>query len=70
MAKKAMVIKQQRAPKFSTRAYKMQSVRQTPLCTEKIWYLPYLLPRTGIQGPDSGRKESKLVNRKEEFKCQ
>ena len=45
MAKKSMKVKQQRAPKFSTQSlYTLQSLRQTPLCTEKIWNLPYLLP--------------------------
>ena len=46
MAKTAMKIKQQRKPKFSTREF------------EKIWNLPCLLPRTGLQGTDPRRKES------------
>ena len=66
MAKTAMKIKQQRKQKFSTREYtRLQNLRTSAFCTEKIRHLPCMLPRAGLQGPDSGRKESQLVGRKQ-----
>ena len=44
MAKKSMKVKQQRAPKFSTRAYTRCRVCGRPHSVLKIWNLPYLLP--------------------------
>ena len=54
MAKTAMKIKQQRKQKF-------QDLRSSARIFEKIWYLPCLLPRTGIQRTDPGCEEGKLV---------
>ena len=36
-------------------------LRTAPQRFEKVRYLPHLLPRAGLQGPDSRRKEGKLV---------
>ena len=59
MAKTAMKIKQQRKPKFSTREYSRCRICGRPHAVfEKIWNLPCLLPRTGLQGTDPRRKES------------
>ena len=58
MAKKSMILKQQREPKFSTRQY-----NRCKLCGRPHAYLhlPYLLPRAGLQGPDPRREEGLLV---------
>ena len=51
MAKTSMKLKQQKAPKFSTRAYNR--------C--KICGRPHAYLRAGLQGSDPGRKEGQLV---------
>ena len=57
-----MILKQQREPKFSTRQY-----NRCKLCGRPHAYLrDYgicrdLLPRAGLQGPDSRREEGLLV---------
>ena len=57
MAKLSMKLKQQREPKFSTRAY-----TRCRLCGRP--HLPYLLPRIGLQGPDPRRPQGELVRRR------
>ena len=45
MAKKSMKIKQQRTPKFSTRAYTpLQNLWTSAFCIKEIWYLQSMFP--------------------------
>ena len=60
MAKKSMKVKQQRAPKFSTRAYTRCRVCGRPHS---------VLKKYGIQRSDSRRKESKLVIERRNSQC-
>lgn len=51
MAKTSLKIKQQKKPKYSTRAYtRCNGLRKTTFCTQKVRHLPYLLQRNGVQG--------------------
>ena len=62
MAKKSMILKQQREPKFSSRPLQpLQAVRPSPRLPAGLRHLPYLLPRAGLQGPDPRREEGLLV---------
>ena len=62
MAKTSLKVKQQRKPKFSTRAYTRCKICGRPhSVSEKVRHLPYLLQRTGLQGRDSGCEEGFLV---------
>ena len=60
MAKKSMILKQQREPKFSSRRYNRCKICGRPHAY--LRHLPYLLPRAGLQGPDPRREEGVLVN--------
>ena len=66
MAKLSMKLKQQREPKFSTRAYTRCRLCGRPHSVLRtLRHLPYLLPRIGLQGPDPRRSQGELVTRKE-----
>ena len=68
MAKTSMVVKQQRKPKFSTRAYTRCRVCGRPHSVLKKYGICRICFREiGIQRSDSRRKESKLVRTKEEL---
>ena len=55
MAKKSMILKQQKEQKFSTREYNRCKICGRPHA--------YLLPRACLQGTDPRRKKGKLVIR-------
>ena len=62
MAKKAMILKQQAEPKFSTRRYNRCKICGRPHAyLRELRHLPYLLPRAGLQGSDSRCQEGALV---------
>ena len=62
MAKKAMILKQQRGAKFSTRNYNRCKICGRPHAYLRDYrHLPHLLPRAGLQGSDSRREESFVV---------
>ena len=62
MAKKSMILKQQKEPKFSSRRYnRCKAVRPSPRLPAGLRHLPYLLPGAGLQGPDPRCEESFLV---------
>ena len=56
MAKTAM-----QAEILHKRIQPLQDLRSSARIFEKIWYLPCLLPRTGIQRTDPGCEKGKLV---------
>ena len=68
MAKTSMKIKQQRPQKYKVREYtRCERCGRPHSVLTQVQSLPYLLPRTGLQGPDPGSQEGKLVRiRKEE----
>ena len=58
-----MINKQQKEPKFSTRAYtRCQHVRPSALRAPQVRHLPHLFPRAGVQGRDSRRPQGQLVS--------
>ena len=68
MAKTSMKIKQQRAPKFSTRAYTRCRICGRPHSVPaQVWRLPHLLPGTCLQGPDPRRAQGQLVTEARRF---
>ena len=65
MAKKSMILKQQRGSKYSTRNYNRCKICGRPHAYLRNYrHLPYLLPRAGLQGPDPRRAQSQLVSAK------
>ena len=68
MAKTSMKLKQQRTPKFSTRAYNRCKICGRPHgYLRKFGICPYMLQESFLQRSDTRSKESKLV--KEDGKC-
>ena len=61
MAKTSMINKQQKEPKFSTRAYTRCRLCGRPHSV--LRRVPHLFPRTGVQGRDSRRPQGQLVRR-------
>ena len=63
MAKTSMIVKQQRKPKFSTRAYtRCQRCGRPHSVYRKFGIWPCLLPRACAQGRASWHQEGQLVS--------
>ena len=61
MAKKSMILKQQAPAKYSTRKYNRCKVCGRPRVSARLWSVPYLLPRDGLQGRNPRRAQGQLV---------
>ena len=62
MAKKSMILKQQAPAKYSTRKVQpLQGLRPPPRVSARLWSVPYLLPRDGLQGRNPRRAQGQLV---------
>ena len=63
MAKTSMINKQQKEPKFSTRAYTRCRLCGRPHSVLRKYGVCRMFPRTGVQGRDSRRPQGQLVRR-------